>query len=372
MQKKVIGILAGVAAAHAVLLVGLMASGGCRQPEILGPHTYDNGPELGEVPGASEQPGVETEVSAPKIPGGESAVAPALPPMQPHYPESTVSKPAGPVSTPGKGTSTYKVKAGDTLSKIAYAHGVRTRDLAACNNLSGKAMNTIRVGQELTIPDGGSYHAASTPKSGAKSAKPAKPKSAKSTKTAKPAAALPADGVYVVVSGDSLDKIGRRYGVTAKAIAQENNIALNKMLHIGDKLRIPGKTTAAAAPVAAPGTTPLMSTEGTTLPATAGNDLDPNMGLTPDSAATTTPAAPAAGNAGMPEAAAPATQLVAPPAAQPAASVNTEALEVSHDMTVDEFCKLLGVKPDELKRLNPELPADGKLKGGTYLVVPQI
>ena len=44
MQKKVLGIVAGVAAAHAVLLIGLMAGGGCRQPEILGPHTYDNGP----------------------------------------------------------------------------------------------------------------------------------------------------------------------------------------------------------------------------------------------------------------------------------------------------------------------------------------
>ena len=56
------------------------------------------------------------------------------------------------------GSLTYKVKRGDSLSLIAYKHGVSVRELAACNNLSGKAMNLIRVGQVLTIPEGGVYN----------------------------------------------------------------------------------------------------------------------------------------------------------------------------------------------------------------------
>ena len=52
MEKKIVGIFAGVAAIHVVALAGLMASGGCRQPAILGTQTYNDGPAMEKVPSA--------------------------------------------------------------------------------------------------------------------------------------------------------------------------------------------------------------------------------------------------------------------------------------------------------------------------------
>jgi LysM repeat protein len=47
------------------------------------------------------------------------------------------------------GTTSYTVKSGDTLTKIAKAHGVKVKALQAANNLS---TTKIKVGQKLTIP----------------------------------------------------------------------------------------------------------------------------------------------------------------------------------------------------------------------------
>ena len=51
----------------------------------------------------------------------------------------------------------YVVKAGDSLSKIAARHGVKTAELRQANNLSG---DMIRVGQKLVIPGKGAEKAA--------------------------------------------------------------------------------------------------------------------------------------------------------------------------------------------------------------------
>jgi len=51
----------------------------------------------------------------------------------------------------GGAPSTYVVSRGDTLSEIADRFGVSVGSLKAANNLSS---NTIRLGQELTIPNG--------------------------------------------------------------------------------------------------------------------------------------------------------------------------------------------------------------------------
>ena len=372
MQKKTVGILAGVAAAHAVLLVGMMVGGGCRQHNILGPHSYNNGPEFNETRPATALPKPPAEVNPPQIPGGCGEVTPPPTvkpqPIEPVLPP-TVTPPVAP--KPVTGTTTYKVKRGDTLSGIAYRYGVRMSDLAACNNLTGKKINNLYIGQTLTIPEGGVYNPKRAPRKRPVGKKPVRPGKVKKT-PAQPVAALPADGIYVVKSGDTLDRIGRRYGVSGRAIAKENNIAITKMLHIGDKLRIPGK--AAAAPVATQpattGSTPINTSD-------FGADLDPNMGL--DNAATpvtpdapvpnAAPTAPAADNA----AAAPAAPVAEQPATPAApASVRTESIEVPNDTTVEEYSKQIMVPVEDLRRLNPAIPADGKLKGGTYLVIPSL
>lgn len=364
MQKKTVGILAGVAAAHAVLLVGMMVGGGCRQHNILGPHSYNNGPAFNENQPAPAVPTPQpTEVAPPVVPGS----ATVLPP-QPVAPPPAV-KPVEPVLLPPvapppqkvkAGTTTYKVKRGDTLSGIAYRHGVRMSDLAACNNLTGKKLNTLYVGQTLTIPEGGVYNPSRAPKKRAVAPKTKVKRNPGKKAAPQPTAALPADGIYVVKSGDTLDRIGRRYGVSGRAIAKENNIAITKMLRIGDKLRIPGKAAAPAAKtVPAPANT--QNTQIST--SELGNDLDPNAGMEAPAADNAAPAAT------QPAAAQPAEQTA--PAAAPA-DARTESIEVPNDTTVEEYSKQIMVSVEDLRRLNPAIPADGKLKGGTYLVIPSL
>lgn len=359
MQKKMVGIIASVAVAHGVLAIALMTGGGCRQTKILAPHTYNNGPEVSQVPAAVDKPAQPAgQIEVPPS-GGSDAPLPPPVEQKPQF-APVVTPPVMPPATAG--TKTYKVKKGDTLSAIAYKHGLRTRDLAACNNLSGNAMNRIRIGQELVIPEGGVYNESRKVKtSGKKSAvKPRK----KSGKKAKATAALPADGIYVVKSGDSLDRIGRRYGVSAKAIAKENDIALTKILQIGDKLRIPGKSAAPAAKTDTPVDNGTTTSTGTTVNSDALlNDLDPTAGLENNNsaspAATDTTAAPAADS----------TETVTTTTADP---VKYDSLEVPEDMTVEDFCKRNNVSVEEIRKLNPEIPADGKLKAGAYLTLPRM
>ena len=230
-------------------------------------------------------------------------------------------------------------------------------------------MNMIRIGQVLTIPEGGVYNESRKVKySGKKSAaKSGKKAAKKGKKSAKPAAALPADGIYVVKSGDSLDRIGRRYGVSAKAIAKENNIALTKVLQIGDKLRIPGKAAATAEPAIPASDVP------TATPSTPADDkvldnLDPNAGL--DSAAAPVETETVTSAAVTESTAAPAVETKKDTA--PTAAAQTDSLEIVEDMTIEEFCKRNSISVETVRSLNPELPADGKLKGGTYLSVPRL
>lgn len=371
MQKKMVGILASVAVAHAVLAIALMTGGGCRQTKILAPHTYNNGPQMAEVPAAVDKPGSQTSPEEmPVIQGGDAPVAvPPAPVKEVKYDEP-ITPAAQPVAPVAGGTKTYKVKKGDTLSGIAYKHGVRTRDLAACNNLSGKAVNNIRVGQVLTIPEGGVYNESRTPKkSSPKSVVKTTKRPGKKKSAPKATAALPADGIYVVKSGDSLDRIGRRFGVSAKAIAKENNIALTKILQIGDKLRIPGKAAAKPADAATDAAaTPAENTANEVNSSNLLNDLDPNAGLDTTSATPAAAAAPA-------ENATTAANAAAAPAentANAAANIKTDSLEVVSDMTLEEFCKRNATTVDVVRKLNPEIPADGNLKGGTFLSVPSL
>ncbi len=52
---------------------------------------------------------------------------------------------------------------------------------------------------------------------------------------------IPRETVYVVKEGDSLWSIARKFGVSLRAIAELNNISIDKILQIGDRLRIPAE-----------------------------------------------------------------------------------------------------------------------------------
>ncbi len=114
--------------------------------------------------------------------------------------------------TTASNTSTYTVKSGDTLSKIAEKHGTTVAKIKELNSLSS---NNIKVGQKLKISG---------------KAAPA------------PAAAPSGEYVtYTVKSGDSFYLIAKNYpGVSAQNIMDFNGMTSSK-LKPGMKIKIPVK-----------------------------------------------------------------------------------------------------------------------------------
>jgi hypothetical protein len=132
----------------------------------------------------------------------------------------------------------HVVKGGDTLGTIARQHGTTIATLKRLNTLKS---DTVRVGQRLVVPEPG----AALPEPGA--AKPAAP--------AAPVTTANGALVHIVKSGESLDSIRKRYGISVGALATANNIADPSKIRPGQQLVIPGKqagaaSTAAAAPAA--------------------------------------------------------------------------------------------------------------------------
>lgn len=113
---------------------------------------------------------------------------------------------------------TYTVKKGDTLSGVAGRLGVSVGSLASANGI--RDLDHLVAGRTLTIPG------ASAPARAATS--------------------------YVVRSGDTLERIARRFGVTTRALASANGVGDADLVRIGQRLSIPGAsagTVAATAPV---------------------------------------------------------------------------------------------------------------------------
>ena len=111
-----------------------------------------------------------------------------------------------PIEEKSEDATTYTVKSGDTLYKIAERYNTTVSEIMALNNLK---TSILSIGQVLKIPQGST----TTP----------------STK----------DYVeYVVKSGDNLYSIANRYGTTVSAIKSLNNLTTNN-LSVGQTLRIP-------------------------------------------------------------------------------------------------------------------------------------
>ena len=132
---------------------------------------------------------------------------------------SSSSSSAQPTSAPANAT-TYTVKSGDVLGKIAERHGCTVAQLKAWNGLTS---NNIRVGQKLIVSAAASS-------------------SASSPQTSAPAAAQSGEYTsYTVKSGDSFYSIAKNYpGVSAQDIMNFNGLSSSK-IKPGMTIRIPKK-----------------------------------------------------------------------------------------------------------------------------------
>lgn len=145
------------------------------------------------------------------------------------YPGQRLKIPAGgstDSSTATAGDSTagvryYTVQPGDTLAKIARAHGVSAAAISAANGMTNP--DVIWVGQRLVIPGAGSP--APQPTRPAPVATPKPP----------PAAPL----VHVVQAGETLSQVAQRYGTTVAALVAANGLGSADLIRVGMRLTIP-------------------------------------------------------------------------------------------------------------------------------------
>lgn len=123
------------------------------------------------------------------------------------------SSASGASVTSAAATSTYVVRAGDSLSKIAARNGTTVGALRRANsNLS----DNIQIGQVINIPDG------ATP-SPVDSSPP------------------PDDVVTITVQrGDTLGAIARKFDVTVAELMDANNISDPRRVRAGQTLIVPG------------------------------------------------------------------------------------------------------------------------------------
>lgn len=216
-------------------------------------------------------PGVKPDSLRPgmtiKVPGS----APAAPPSP-----GSGSFGAGVTSTAA--SSTYVVRAGDSLSKIAARNGTT---VAALRELNGLRSDVIQVGQTIQIPGGSSSATGPAPSYDVAPLTP------------------PGGGAeqvtFVVQRGDTLGEIARKFDVTVSELMAANNITDPRRIRVGQKLVIPGfeavgsgsiprSTPAPATRLPAPASTssPLLPPPGTsTPPAPAPSDRPPELDAPP-------------------------------------------------------------------------------------------
>jgi len=177
------------------------------------------------------------EVSASSV---ERALAPAAAPV--------VIATAAPVATAAPAQLTHTVVRGDTVWDLARHYGSTVTAIIDANNLDSKA--TIRVGAKLVIPG----TSAKAPSTKAPSTKAQPPKTAPAHSTA--------TSTHTVKSGDTVWAIAHKYGSSVSAIISANHLNANALIHVGQRLTIPGatKATPSAKPATASGATPSSTT----------------------------------------------------------------------------------------------------------------
>jgi LysM repeat protein len=166
-------------------------------------------------------PVTPTVVAATAEPTATPTAVPTATATPTETPTATPTETPAPTATPtaaGQAVQFYTVRSGDTLIAIGVRTGFPWEDIAKLNGIN---QNTpLQVGQKLKLPTPGGAAAPTTA----------------------PAAAT----TYKVQPGDTLAKIGARFGIPWQTIADANHLTSGSMLQVGQELVIPGKTSLVA------------------------------------------------------------------------------------------------------------------------------
>lgn len=162
-------------------------------------------------------------------------------------------------SAQNAGETLYTVQRGDTLFAIAIRQRSTVAAIAARNGIAN--VNLIYIGQQLVIPVSGTTPTPIPPTGVPPTGVPP---------TSVPPTTPPGGTVtYVVVPGDTLGAIARRFGTTVTSIAQLNGIVNPNLIRVGQRLIISG-----TGPVPTPTRVPTGSPPvPTTPPTTTGFEL---------------------------------------------------------------------------------------------------
>jgi LysM repeat protein len=144
---------------------------------------------------------------------------------------NTVTPDAYQPSNFNEASTTYTVRRGDTLSKIANQYDTTVRALKAAN---GKGSDMIRVGEELIIPVGGANTSA-----------PAASSVSASTSVSAPNISASGSRTHTVKAGEYPAQIARMYGMTTGELLAMNSITDPRKLRVGQQLRVSGSGRAA-------------------------------------------------------------------------------------------------------------------------------
>ena len=220
-----------ILAVHVVLLGSLLMAGCKRTVDQAGGEQATNDVGLYPAPPVTAVPTV-TETSPPPViadtatggvptplPGGATTITGVTADVQPPTPQPSIDP--APVTASPQGE--HVVMKGDSFSTIAKKYGVTSRAIQDAN--PGVEPTRLKIGQKLMIPARTASVATATPTNGATGA----------AKT------------YTVKSGDTLNTIARRNGVTVKELQAANNLTTTRIT-VGQKLRIPSKETAVPTP----------------------------------------------------------------------------------------------------------------------------
>jgi len=154
----------------------------------------------------------------------------------PSRPAPSAPAEAPPAIAPVSAGSTYTVKSGDSIERIARHHGTTASALAKLNGMKADAI--IHPGQKLKVP--GKTAVASAPSAPARESR-----------------------THKVASGDTFFKISMKYGVSVDNLIAMNPGVNPKALRVGQKIQVdraaPAVAKAPAPSLAAPPSTPILN-----------------------------------------------------------------------------------------------------------------
>lgn len=125
---------------------------------------------------------------------------------------------AGVITAGSPGFGQYKVKNGDTLSRIATTYGTDVRTLVALNQLPGNG-NAIYAGEVLKLPGKAPKHGRTTP--------------ARRSQLGRV--------TYVVKPGDTIGKLAKRFHCSQANLLAANGMRARDHIYVGKAILVPVK-----------------------------------------------------------------------------------------------------------------------------------